>query len=89
LKAAIRERSNKKLDWLGAPPVTFVFGGVVFALIEPSRGAIAGATGIVALIAFVFVEQRARTPILPFDLFRSRDFTRANLLTLFLYTGLA
>jgi EmrB/QacA subfamily drug resistance transporter len=82
------EQHGGKLDWLGAALATVGLGGIVFALIEPSRGLIAGVIGIAALFAFVIVETRSPAPMLPFDLFRSRNFTGANLLTLFLYTAL-
>jgi hypothetical protein len=39
-------------------------------------------------VAFWFVEKHARAPMLPLSLFRSRDFTGANLLTLLLYAAL-
>lgn len=82
------ERSGESLDWLGALLATFGLGGIVFALIEPSHGLIAGVVGIVALTSFFFVERRSPAPMLSLDLFRSRNFTGANLVTLFLYTGL-
>src|SRR5204863_8158502 len=44
--------------------------------------------GILAVI-FVVVEARLRSPMMPLTLFRSRNFAGANLLTLFLYAGLA
>lgn len=84
------------VDWLGTLLVTLGLGGVVFAFIEaPGRGwssaSVAGAAigGVLALIAFVFVERRADEPIVPFSLFRSRAFTGANLLTLMLYAALS
>ena len=80
---------HESLDWPGALLVTVGLGGVVFALIEPRHAVIAGAVGVVSLIAFLLVEERSRAPMLSLDLFRSRDFTGANLLTLFLYTGLS
>lgn len=83
------ELSRESIDWPGALLATLGLGGIVFALIEPAHGGIAGAGGGVALIAFFFVEQRSRAPMLSFDLFRSRNFTGANLLTLFLYTALS
>jgi EmrB/QacA subfamily drug resistance transporter len=83
------ERSGESLDWLGALLATFGLGGIVFALIEPSHGLLAGIAGIVALTSFFLVERRSRAPMLSLNLFRSRNFTGANLLTLFLYTGLA
>lgn len=89
------ERSGS-IDWLGTLLVTLGLGGVVFALIEaPARGwtsvevASAAIVGVIALIAFVFVERRAEEPIVPFELFRSRAFTGANLLTLALYAALS
>jgi EmrB/QacA subfamily drug resistance transporter len=83
------ERSREQIDWSGALFATLGLGGVVFALIEPSYGAIAGIGGAVALIAFFFRERRARVPMLSFDLFRSPNFTGANILTLFLYAALS
>lgn len=82
------ERSRESIDWLGALLATFGLGGIVFALIEPSHAAIAGTAGAVALTWFILVERRSPGPMLSLDLFRSRNFTGANLLTLFLYTGL-
>ena len=44
--------------------------------------------GAAALLAFVFVERRSDEPMMPLTLFRSRNFSGANLLTLLLYAGL-
>jgi MFS family permease len=81
------------LDWFGAVLATVGLGGIIFALIEWRRGGraavAAGVIGFLALLAFIFVEKRSRTPMLPFGLFRSRNFSGANLLTLFLYAGLS
>jgi EmrB/QacA subfamily drug resistance transporter len=44
--------------------------------------------GAVALVAFVWVEARHPDPLLPLRLFRSRNFSGTNLLTLFLYGAL-
>lgn len=46
------------------------------------------AAGALALIAFVLVERRAASPVLPLGLFRSATFSGANLLTFFLYGAL-
>ncbi|MEP7058102.1 MAG: MFS transporter [Caldimonas sp.] len=82
-------------DLQGALLATLALGGTVFALIEaPARGwgsapVLVGATlGVVAAAAFVVVERRSVAPMLPFGLFRSRDFGAANLLTLLLYAAL-
>jgi EmrB/QacA subfamily drug resistance transporter len=90
------ERGTGDIDWLGTALVTAALGGVVFAFIEaPARGwsspgvLAAMIAGIAAFALFGFVERRASNPIVPFVLFRSRAFTGANLLTLFLYAALS
>jgi len=82
------------LDWVGAGLATVGLGGVVYGLIEsPQRGwsdpavAVALLSGVLALAAFAIFEQRTSAPLLPFSLFRSRNFSGANLLTLFLYSA--
>jgi EmrB/QacA subfamily drug resistance transporter len=82
-----RSGATQRLDWIGAVLATLGLGGVVYGLIESSP--IAGALGVSALVSFLAVEARSRAPMLPLSLFRSRDFTGANLLTLFLYTALS
>jgi predicted MFS family arabinose efflux permease len=47
------------------------------------------AVGTLSLVRFVFVERRTANPMLPLDLFKSRTFTFANLLTFLLYAALA
>ena len=63
------------------------FGGIVFVLIESVPAA--GAVGAIALIALLYWEARAPSPMIPLHLFRSRNFAGANLLTLFLYSALS
>ena len=41
--------------------------------------------GIVALVAFVVVELRVRAPIVPSDIFRSRQFSATNVETMLIY----
>ena len=83
------ERVHESVDWMGAVLATLGLGGIVFALIEPLHAAVAAPVGVVALVFFFLVEQRSPAPMLSFDLFRSRNFSGANLLTLFLYTALS
>jgi EmrB/QacA subfamily drug resistance transporter len=85
-----------RLDWLGAVSATVGLGGVIYALIESSnRGwrdpvvMIALFLGLTALAAFLAVEAYSRAPMLPLSIFRSRNFSGANLLTLFLYSALS
>jgi MFS family permease len=73
-------------DWLGALLATVGLGGIVFALIQSTH--VAGIIGALALIGFLYREAHAASPMVPFRLFRSRNFLGANLLTLFLYSAL-
>ena len=83
------------LDWRGAALATLGLGATVYGLIETPRLGIgdprviaALAVGAAAAVAFVLVEARARSPMVPLALFRAWDFTGANLLTLLLYAAL-
>jgi predicted MFS family arabinose efflux permease len=83
------------LDWVGAMLATICLGGLVYGLIESPRLGFhhvtviaALATGVVALALFVFTESKVRNPMMPLHLFRSRNFSGANLLTLLLYAAL-
>jgi EmrB/QacA subfamily drug resistance transporter len=82
-----------RLDLPGVALISIGLAGIVFALIELPNGnpaAVgAGIIGIVACIAFPLIEIRSPSPMVPLSLFRSHDFAGANLLTLFLYTGLS
>jgi len=85
----------KQLDVAGALLVTLALGGLTFGLIESSRlgwshplvfgGLILGLGG---LAGFLWVESRARAPMMPLSLFRSRTFAGTNLLTFWLYAAL-
>ena len=44
--------------------------------------------GVVALVGFVIAERRAKNPMLPLDIFRSKAFTAANLATFVVYAAL-
>ena len=86
----------EKLDLIGAGLGTLSLGGIVFGLIESSRlgfhSPIVMATligGVILAAIFVLVEAKLPHPMLPLSLFRTRNFTGANLLTLFLYAALA
>ena len=76
-----------RLDWPGVVLTTAGLGALVFALIELVP--IAGAAGIVLLIGFLWLEFRSPAPMLPLELFRSRSFSGANLLTFLLYAALS
>jgi EmrB/QacA subfamily drug resistance transporter len=86
---------TRGVDWMGAALAVAGLGAMVFGFLEWPRPEAnqsivltSIAAGIVALAVFVVVERRAASPMLPLTLFRSRPFTLANLLTLFLYGAL-
>jgi len=81
---------------LGAALATAGLGGIVYALVESSKRsgsdpALIGAllVGVSALVSFLFVEVYSKAPLLPLRLFRLRNFSGANLLTLFLYSAMS
>jgi EmrB/QacA subfamily drug resistance transporter len=78
--------TGMRADWPGGLLATVGLGGIVFSLIQAAP--IAGIVGALALIGFLYREARSASPMVPFRLFRSRNFTAANVLTLFLYAGL-
>ena len=82
-----------RVDVPGALAATLGLGGCVYALIEaPVRGpgvAVAAALGAASLAAFVWIEARHPDPMLPLDLFRSRQFSGANAVTLAVYFALS
>jgi EmrB/QacA subfamily drug resistance transporter len=80
-------------DLAGAAAVTVGIAGVTYALIEgPAQGGVvpvaAGVVGALALLVFLAVERREAAPMLPLTLFRSSQFTGANLTTFAVYFGL-
>ena len=90
------EEETGKIDLLGAALATLGLGAIVFGLIEWSRVGLRNtivlislASGLLIVAAFVLVEARRRHPMLQLSLFRSRNFTGTNLLTLFLYAALS
>ena len=85
----------KQLDIPGAILVTAGLCGVVYGFLQsPQYGwrdpRVWGpvALGVLALGSFLFVEAHSRSPMAPLGLFRSRAFSGANLLTLFMYAAL-
>lgn len=87
--------ANAALDGWGAVFATLCLGSLVYGLIESSSlgfghprvwGALLGS--VLSLAVFLLVERRSPNPMLPLTLFRSHNFTGANVLTFFLYTAL-
>jgi EmrB/QacA subfamily drug resistance transporter len=81
------QKTGGPLDWTGSLLATLGLGGITFAFVESNMGA--GLVGVAALVLFIIVEARSKTPMLPLALFRSTTFSGANLLTFFLYAALS
>jgi len=88
-------KADRRVDYAGAILAMTALGGLTYALIEgPSPGSArrlvvaAAVAGAVALVAFVVVERRSSHPMLPLDVFSSRQFTVTNLVTLVVYGAL-
>src|SRR5271157_5540931 len=85
-----RSGRRGRIDWPGATAVTVTLTGLVFAFIESGHLGwkhplvLTGlAAGIIGAIAFPLIEARRVSPMVPLQLFQSRAFSGANLLTLF------
>jgi len=83
------------LDWRGALLATSGLGALCWGLTDAAeRGwtnsavLAALATGVLLLVAFVWSQRAARAPMMPLDLFASRNFAGANVMTLLLYCAL-
>jgi len=91
------EDATAGLDWMGAILATVSLGAIVYGLIESSSlgfgHPLVLATlilGVLTSALFILVEaKRKKNAMLPLTLFRSRDFSGANLLTLLLYAALS
>jgi EmrB/QacA subfamily drug resistance transporter len=85
------QEAAPRLDVSGATLGAVALGGVTYALIQwGGSGALAAAVaGVVAGIGFVVVEARSPHPMMPLELFRSRNFSAANAMTLVVYAALS
>ena len=85
-----------RVDVAGAALSAVGLAAVVYALIESQRRGwvdplvtTSMVLGVAALLAFVAWERRAAHPMLPLGLFTIRNFAGANLVTAFVYGGIA
>jgi EmrB/QacA subfamily drug resistance transporter len=82
-------------DWLGAIVVGVAVGGLAFGTIygqqrdwrDPVAFVILG-IGFLATVGLPFYMARARNPLIPLSLFKSRAFTTINISTLLIYGAL-
>ena len=90
------DRQDRRLDFVGAALGALGLAAPVVALVEqPERGWIDPLVlggliaGAMLLTAFVLWENKTPDPMLPCRLFRQRNFTFANIETLFVYAALS
>ncbi|WP_217209945.1 MFS transporter [Streptomyces sp. AC550_RSS872] len=80
-----------RFDVLGAALGALSLALVTYALIEARSGslvvALTAVGGVAAGVAFVYVERHRPDPMMPLDIFRSRQFTAVNLVTLCVYAA--
>jgi EmrB/QacA subfamily drug resistance transporter len=91
--AATTHERVGRLDVRGALLAAIGFGTLTFGLVEAADHGFgdvwwAFAAAVAALAAFVVAERRTAEPMLPFALFRRRNFAAANLETLLVYAAL-
>ena len=85
----------QRLDAPGALLAALGLAGTTYALIQaPGDGAsalilIAAIGGVAALAGFLAVERRSPNPMMPLQIFSSRQFTAANLVTFAVYAALS
>jgi EmrB/QacA subfamily drug resistance transporter len=89
-------KPDASIDWLGAILCTLGLGAMVFSLIEqPNLGWSSPAiwvplvAGALMFAGFIVRQRLVRSPILPLDLFRVRNFWTGNIATLFIYGALS
>jgi EmrB/QacA subfamily drug resistance transporter len=87
------EQRVGRLDLPGAALAAIGFGFLTYAMVEGADEGFADywwafLVAAVSLAAFAIVERRTAEPMLPFALFRRRNFTAANLETFLVYAAL-
>jgi EmrB/QacA subfamily drug resistance transporter len=90
---SLDKQAPRRLDFAGAATGALGLGGITYALIEASDRGLDGIAapavlGVLALVGFVEIERRSSHPLIPLDIFSSRQFTAANLVTFALYAAL-
>lgn len=95
VKESRDEDAAKSLDIGGAVTIAFGLAGLTFGFLRiPEMGfkhwevILSLGGGFIMLAAFIIIESKSRSPMMPLRLFSIKAFTGANLLTFFLYAGL-
>lgn len=85
-------RAHGRFDALGAALGALCLALVTYALIEAGQLSavlvtVTAVAGLAAGVAFVYVERRRPDPMMPLEIFSSRQFTAVNLVTLCVYAA--
>ncbi|OSP42792.1 MULTISPECIES: MFS transporter [unclassified Streptomyces] len=84
-------KAEGRFDVLGAALGAIALALVTYALIEAEQGsflvAVSAVAGLAAAVAFVLVEKRRPHPMMPPDIFASRQFSAVNVVTLCVYAA--
>jgi EmrB/QacA subfamily drug resistance transporter len=89
------DSATGRLDIGGALLAAFGLGGVSYALTEgpgqhwPPAALIAAVLGLLLIGAFLLNEHARSAPMMPLSLYRSRQFSAANLVTFVIYAALS
>ena len=85
--------TKRHIDITGAALAVVALGGLTYGLIEgPVNGWALAATiplfiGVLSAVLFVWQQRHRKDPMLPLGLFRSHNFTAANIATFAMYGG--
>jgi len=89
------EGRSHGLDYVGAGLAAMGLGGIIYGFIEAANLGLTHPIVLLSLIlggvtfsAFIMVEAKSKQAMMPLTLFKSHDFSGANLLTFFLYAAL-
>ena len=95
VKETSDEGASGSFDWLGAVLVALAVGGLSFGAIYGQQrewqdpvAIVAIGLGALAAVVMPFYFKRTRNPLIPLQLFRSRNFTVTNISTLLIYGAL-
>ena len=96
VKESKDEEADHKLDFPGALATVAGLALITFGFLRiPALGfynvevILSLSLGLLLLIAFIFIEDKSKHPMMPLQLFANKNFSGANLLTFFLYAGLS
>lgn len=87
------DQAPRPLDVAGAATAAVAFGSITYAVVEGADNGFAHVwwaflLAACSFVAFLLVERRVDSPMLPFELFRRRNFAAANAETFVVYAAL-